>query len=396
MTYKLAQLWNYFQGTLFPMLEDEIGPLQPNHLRLAGVLDLMRIEEFVPRSSICIHLFRGRPAKDRTFLARAFVAKVVFKLKYTRQLRDRLLCDKQLRQICGWTMAREIPSESKFSRAFAEFAESQLPDRVHECLIKKAFEGQTIGHAVIDSTPAPAREKPIFKKKESASTKSGSKVDDSEADKKKTVRRRGKNKTEEEKVAARSRCEKQASGELTLCQMKDELPCECTIAMKKKPGGIHYTWKGYKLHLASDPHGIPLAALITSSNINDHEAMISLTEMLMGRCVHFYQLMDSAYDVKSVISYLETTPVVPIVDKKPYTAEQKREKKEELQRRKILGFVPAEEIRYRDRKLGERPNGLAKDFYGVGDLFYKGAKKASCHIMFGILTLATTLIMGIE
>jgi hypothetical protein len=93
-----------FQRKLFPLLEEEIGPLNPTHLRLNSIQEVIRIERFardqLPGSAHC-----GRPPADRKSLARAFVAKVVFKLKYTRQQRDNLLSDKQLRMICGWDRA---------------------------------------------------------------------------------------------------------------------------------------------------------------------------------------------------------------------------------------------------------------------------------------------------
>jgi hypothetical protein len=43
---------------------------------------------------------------------------------------ERVEADKTLRRLCGWSRPAEVPSESTFSRAFAEFAESQLPSRV--------------------------------------------------------------------------------------------------------------------------------------------------------------------------------------------------------------------------------------------------------------------------
>lgn len=40
----------------------------------------------------------------------------------TTFLIDRLKSDKNLRRICGWGNRKHLPSESTFSRAFAEFA----------------------------------------------------------------------------------------------------------------------------------------------------------------------------------------------------------------------------------------------------------------------------------
>jgi hypothetical protein len=41
-----------------------------------------------------------------------------------------------LQRLCGWERKEEVPSESTFSRAFSEFAESRLPERVHQALIE--------------------------------------------------------------------------------------------------------------------------------------------------------------------------------------------------------------------------------------------------------------------
>jgi hypothetical protein len=56
----------------------------------------------------------------------------VFNFSTTRLLIEMLSADKTLRQLCGWQRAGEVPSEATFSRAFAEFATSALPSRLHE------------------------------------------------------------------------------------------------------------------------------------------------------------------------------------------------------------------------------------------------------------------------
>ena len=61
--------------------------------------------------------------------------------------------------------AFEVPSESVFSRAFAEFADTQLPQRVHEALIRETHHDRLVGHLSRDSTAIEAREKPATKEK---------------------------------------------------------------------------------------------------------------------------------------------------------------------------------------------------------------------------------------
>ena len=81
----------------------------------------------------------------------------------TRALIERLEVDSRLRNLCGWVITREIPSESTFSWAFAEFAESDLAGRMQEALIKEVLGQGIVGHVSRDSTATPVREKPTPK-----------------------------------------------------------------------------------------------------------------------------------------------------------------------------------------------------------------------------------------
>ena len=101
----------------------------------------------------------GRPAKDRAAMASAFIAKAILNLPTTRDLLDRLRVDQALRQFCGWRSACALPHESKFSRVFAEFAASQLPQQLHAAVIQATQADRLIGHIARDSTAIPARER---------------------------------------------------------------------------------------------------------------------------------------------------------------------------------------------------------------------------------------------
>src|SRR5439155_12732745 len=130
--------------------------------QLISILELVRIEEFIQSF---ISGFRGRPAKSRKAIARAFVAKAVYNMPTTTMLIERLYSDISLRRICGWENQGEIPSESVFSRAFTEFAETKLATTVHESLIKQMYKDEIVGHAITDSSAIEAREKPVKKEK---------------------------------------------------------------------------------------------------------------------------------------------------------------------------------------------------------------------------------------
>ena len=152
----LSNTWARIQGQLFPWLQDELGPLTDRHKQLIAVLEMVGIEAFVQTW----RGLPGRPLADRHALARAFAAKAVLRLPTTTGLIERLKVDKTLRRLCGWERPGQVPSEATFSRAFAEFADSGLPARVHEALIGKTHADRLVGHISRDATAIEVREKP--------------------------------------------------------------------------------------------------------------------------------------------------------------------------------------------------------------------------------------------
>ena len=82
----LSRHWFTFQRELFPWLEEALGPLGERYERLVQVVELVRVEEWLPYSGG----WRGRPLKDRAALARAFLAMAVLDVPTTRGLVERL------------------------------------------------------------------------------------------------------------------------------------------------------------------------------------------------------------------------------------------------------------------------------------------------------------------
>ena len=84
-------------------------------------------------------------------------------LPTTRHLIDRLGADPS--RLCGWSRLGAIPSEATFSRAFAEFAEARLAERMHEALVVDALGETFIGHVSRDATAIEGREAAVAKVK---------------------------------------------------------------------------------------------------------------------------------------------------------------------------------------------------------------------------------------
>jgi hypothetical protein len=375
---KLSQYWNRIQGTLFPRLEEELDPLTEKQQQLITILELVRIEDFLPDYRGC----EGRPQKTRSAIARSFVAKMVYNIDTTTFLLDRLKSDKNIRRICGWECVAQIPSEATFSRAFADFSETELPQRAHKALIEKTLTGEVILHNSRDSTAIKAREKP---QKKAAN----------EPAEKKTPKKKGRPKKSEEQAEAEpelTRIQKQRT--MTLEEMLKDLPTACDKGAKKDSKGNTMYWTGYKLHLDNIDGGIPVSALVTSASLHDSQAAIPLATITGERIINCYDLMDAAYDVPIIIEHSQSLGHIPLIDKNPRrNKELKKALVEENLARKTLNLVFPETLRYNTRSTAERTNSRLKDEFGACKVRVRGHAKVACHLLFGVLTLAADQLM---
>jgi hypothetical protein len=238
-------------------------------------------------------------------LARALVAKTVMNLPTTLQLIEHLEVDKRLRRLCGWERPGQLPSEATSPRAFAEFATSELPNRVHEALIKRTHKDRLVGHISRNSTAIEAREKHV-------------KIAAPEMPK----RKRGRPKKGEVVEKEPRRLER------TLAEMLDDLPKHCAVGTKRNAKGHTTSWIGYKLHIDVADGDIPVSGLLTSASLHDSQAAIPARNA-HGRardqpkfdCHSMIpDLMDSAYDAPEIKQHSRDLGHVAIIDKNPRTA----------------------------------------------------------------------------
>ena len=154
----LFDVWNTIQKQLFPSFEQELDPLTEKEQEFIQVVTLLDLP-----SHMKSYLWRGfgRKRKSRLAMAKAFVAKSIYKLETTDMLIVFLKGSKNIRRLCGWEFPSQVPSPSTFSRAFNEFAMGQLPQKIHEAMIKKHCGQKLAGHISRDSTAIESREKPI-------------------------------------------------------------------------------------------------------------------------------------------------------------------------------------------------------------------------------------------
>ena len=372
MFERLSYFWERIQGSLFPQLEEELCPLTEKQQQLVAILEVIRIEQHLTVLTGLV----GRPPKSRSPLARAFVVKAVYNMPTTRMLIERLQSDISLRRICGWERRSEIPDESTFSRAFAEFATSELPKLVHNALISKVYENRIIGHVSRDSTAIDAREKPLRKEI-----------------KEKNPKKRGRPKKGEERPKEPTRLDKQV--EMSQSERLADLPKACDTGAKANSKGNLDYWVGYKCHIDTADGDIPLSVIVTSASLHDSQVAIPLAVETASKVNSLYDLMDAAYYCPQIIKHSESLGHVPLIDNNP---RRNREAKVGLEReakaRKTLNWKPAEKIRYNQRSSAERVNSRLKDDFGGRMIRVRGNVKVACHLMFGLLAITADSILN--
>ena len=369
--------WINRQRSLLPGLDEELDPLTAKLEHLIIILDTLGLEAFVAPPS----RGRGRPPDDRPAIARSFVAKAVLTIPTTSALIERLQVDRALRRICGWERRSEVPSEATFSRAFAEFAAQNLPERVHEQLVRRHLRDHIIGHISRDATEIEAREKPCRRSPDDLPPPAPPK------------RKRGRpRKHEVLPPKPLTRIEQQRTQSLD--EMRAGLPTQCDVGVKRNSKGFKETWIGYKLHLDTANGIVPVAAILTAASTHDSQVAIPLARTSEQRVVWLYDLMDSAYDAQPIIDDCLAAGRVPVIDRNTRRdTALKAEIAAERARRRLIKIPDPTDLTYNERSTAERANARIKDEFGGRHLRVRGHLKAFCHLMFGVAVLAADSIL---
>lgn len=361
----LLQCNHIFQQTLFPSLESEIEPLSAQ-LRL-----LARVIELVPLGPGLTVSRATAPPWSRPFSPRPSSS-----LPATRQLIDCLRADAQLRRLCGWNHILAIPHESKFSRAFALFAENELPQQLNAPVIAATQSGRLIGHIARDSTAIEARKR----------------VPESVMQQK----RRSKAVKPRRKLGAFARA-KAAEHDTRIERQRQQkpdamlarLPRHCDIGLKAKSRGHENYWRAYKFHLDDADGHIPISALPTSASVHDSQAAISLMTMTSQRVQYHYDLMDSAVHAGPVHEHSRQLNHQPIIAVHSRRGAKKPSKLPKVYPPKpVLELTWARQEHCKERTMSERVNARLKDEFGAGHIRVRGPVKGMAHLIFGMVALA--------
>jgi hypothetical protein len=342
------------QRNLIPRLEEcWERPLTDKEQQLVSILEVLQVEKFVRRPGQRF----GRKPWERQALARAFVGKAVYHHPHTRATIEALRASPVFRRICGFAGLLEVPSESTFSRAFAEFAEMKLGEKVHQALVEQWVKPELVGHISRDATAIEGREKPKRKPRP-----------EKPARRKKGRPRRG------EVREARAETRLQRQYRQSVPEALAELPVHCDVGTKKNSKGYKETWIGYKLHADISDCCLPISLALTAASLHDSQVAIPLMKMTSERVDYLYDLMDAAYDAQPIYTASRSLGHVPIIDKNG-------------RGREVIPLAPHEAVRYRERTVAERFNSRLKEEFGGGSVMVRGAQKVGLHLMFGVIAL---------
>ncbi len=352
---KISWLMFRVQKSLFPHLNECFDTLlTEQEQRLVTILEIVEVEKHVSKYTATRWL--GRKPVEREPLARAFVAKSVYRLPTTRDLIHALQATRNLRRICGFTALGDVPSESTFSRAFSDFAARGLGNQVHDALVKDYLGGELIGHISRDSTAIIGREKPAKRIKEP-----------------RKPRKRGRPaKGEQREPVMEKRIDRQVGQ--SAAEAIRELPAVCDRGTKINAKGYKTSWNGYKLHLDINDVGLPISALVTSASVHDSQVAIPMIKLTSNKVHYLYDLMDAAYDAQRIDEISRRLGHVPIVDKNGRGKE-------------VIPMAPHETERYKIRSSSERANSRLKEDFGADNVMVKGHSKVTQHLMFGVIVL---------
>ena len=370
----LSKMWNKvltLNNSLFPALKEELRLEELSHKeqKLISILDFAQIEKNITVVSIT------NTPKDREEIARAFIAKSVYNFQTTRDLIDRLHCDRVLRIVCGWRYKNDIPSESKFSRVFKELSEMQIAQKAHEQFVKEYLSDKTFFYNAIDSTKIPLRQKPVKIKKE-----------------KPKLKKRGRPKKGEIREPIRPTILEQQQEMQSVEEKLTLVSTDCGVGIKQNSKGNREIWIGAKLHISAVDGDIPITAFYSGANVHDSSVALPLMQETTKRVNYLYDLQDAGYDADIIREFSTTLGHRPIIDTNPKNSKELKAKIELIEHEnktfKYLNWhLNCDEQHYKQRSMVERVNKYLKDDFGCDKIYYQGATKVASVLAFGILSI---------
>jgi len=370
----LSKMWLRvvnIESSLFPALKEELRleELSKKEQKLIKILDFAEIEKNITVISIT------NPPKDREECARAFIAKSVYNIQTTRDLIDRLHCDRILRILCGWRYKTDIPSESKFSRVFKELSDLNIATQTHEKFVQTYLSDKIFFYNATDATKIPLRQKAVKKEKVE-----------------KVKHKRGRPKKGETRESIKPPILGQQQKMSTTEEMLRLVSTNCGVGVKQNSKGNREVWIGGKLHISAVDGDIPITAFYSGANVHDSSLALPLMQETSKRVNYLYDLQDAGYDADIIRDFSTKLGHCSIIDINPKNSKELKAKialiKHEREAFNYLNHhLNCDKEHYNQRSMVERVNAYLKDDYGCNKIYYQGATKVASVLSFGILSI---------
>lgn len=359
------------ENSLFPLLKEELQVEELSHKeqKLIKILEFAEIEKNITVVSIT------NTPKDREEIARAFIAKSVYNIQTTRDLIDRLHCDRTLRMLCGWRYKSNIPSESKFSRVFKELSELKIAQKTHEQFVKEYLRDTLFFYNATDATKIPLRQKPVKVEKEKFKPKKRGRPKKGEIKEPKKI-----------KILEQQHKMESVEEKLTL------VSTDCGVGIKQNSKGKREVWIGGKLHISAVDGDIPVTAFYSGANVHDSLVALPLMQETSKRVNYLYDLQDAGYDGDIIREFSNTLGHRAIIDINPKNSKELKAKieldKQEKKKFIMLNLTQnCDTHHYNQRGMVERVNKYLKEDFGCNTIYYQGATKVASVLAFGILSV---------
>ena len=259
----------------------------------------------------------------------------------------------------------EVPSEATVSRLSREVEQIVPPSSLHGRVVQayaKSLDRLAVGHLSIDSTIVEAREKPVRTRvpKAKPPKKRGRKAKGS-LDEQQHRERQAQQ--EQERIAYLQESFETSLGKLEL---------RCSVTAKQNSKGKKQWFIGYKAHLATDDHGVPMSFAVTGASVHDSQVAVPLMKKTRETADFLYALLDKGYISPVINDYVGMIGRKAIIDRRAYK-----------------GVVAdpldqASQQRYGARTTVERTNSELKDGY-LPDVIYKRGCHARYEIALSVL-----------
>jgi len=371
-TSKLSKMWTKvlnLENCLFPEIKEQLGTLSTKEEKLIKILDFAQIEK-----NVTVVTITNTP-KDREEIARAMIAKSVYNMQTTRDLIDRLHCDRVLRVLCGWRYKTDIPSEAKFSRVFKELSNLKIAEKTHEKFVQEYLSDIIFTYNASDATKIPLREKPIKVEKEE-----------------KPKLKRGRPKKGEKREPIKPKILEQQKDMQTTQDMLSLVATKCGVGIKQNSKGNREIWIGGKLHISAVDGDIPITSFYSGANVHDSSVALPLINETSKRVIYLHDLLDAGYDSDIIREFSKKLNHKSIIDINPKNSKELKQKiqliKEEKEKFEFFNLPQSSDIHhYNQRSMVERVNKYLKDDFGCNTIYYQGATKVASVLAFGILSI---------